>query len=151
MLHTADWNLPLTPQVLYTLVNVVLGVMFPVVGLTIGLLALFFWRRIESKETGWSRPVLAGLSLSALLCVTVGLWVWLVFAAVSQVRYFTPFALIAFIYIVPLALRLLQVLPRWGQVVLQLVSIAPACGLAVLLLQSSPSQEWQEKYGINIA
>ncbi|PYX91964.1 MAG: hypothetical protein DMG67_08390 [Acidobacteria bacterium] len=109
----AEWAPSLTPGLMYWQIRSVLGSVFPCMLAAFAVLAIAYWKRIQDRQANWAPSVLWGMVLSAAVCLTTGVWFWLAFSAISQVRYFTPFPLIAFVCVIPIVLRVLEVMPRW--------------------------------------
>lgn len=97
-------------------------------------------------------PKTLGLLMMAALVWAGGVWYWLVVqAGGSQIRYFFPFALIGFIYLVPMAIQVWQHAKAWARTMILLICILPAVNMACLLIQRNPPVPWQKITGVNIS
>ena len=96
-------------------------------------------------------PKTTGFLLMACLVWAGGAWFWLVVqAGGGQIRYFFPFALIGFIYLVPMAIEV------WWQArfrvrgMILVMCVLPAVNMACLLLLQNPPALWQTVTGVNV-
>ena len=91
-----------------------------------------------------------GHAMAALLCILVGLWFLFAETDASQVRYFLPFGVMAFIFLLPSLLAWLQNLRASISYAAAGAAIAPALMITALLLIRDPSDQWQNAMGINL-
>lgn len=90
-----------------------------------------------------------GAAVAATLCLVSGLWFWLTQTEVSQIRYFLPFATMAFVLLVPAVLHWAQSLSAKTHRAVVAVAVAPALLTAVLLVTPAPAG-LQNALGINL-
>jgi len=93
-------------------------------------------------------PETIGFLMMACLAWVGGGWYWLVVqAGGNQIRYFFPFALIGFIYLVPVAVQVWRHAKIRGRATILAICILPAVNLTCLLLQQDPPALWQTATG----
>ena len=144
---TASWD-----GIKEVIFHIGLGYLFPVVMLLFTFLIGHNLYRTNTRSAPWSRAVLYALTASSCSVFVFGVWFWIVGSgAVYQIRYFFPFLLMAAVYAVPVIGQVAQQMPRWQQVLLSLLMIAPSVNLALLLADRSPSPEWQKWTGVNLS
>ena len=99
----------------------------------------------------WSKKIHNALLFISLITVLVGVWFWLVFSGgVSQIRYFMPFLFMALILAMPAMLTSVRASPRWTQLVVSAIMLAPAITMGMLLPQQDPPHDWQKWAGVNL-
>jgi hypothetical protein len=92
-----------------------------------------------------------GAAVAAAFCLVGGIWFWLFATGISQVRYFFPFGVMAFITVVPALVRVLQHLPSSLRFAGAAVMVARTAVITVLLLIPEPPTDWQKLLGINLS
>ncbi len=91
-----------------------------------------------------------GPALAALTCLAGGLWFWLGQTEITQVRYFLPFGVMAFVLLAPPLLAWAQKLKAPMAVAAGAAAIAPTMIITALLISPSQPEEWQRALGINL-
>lgn len=90
-------------------------------------------------------------ALGALLCLAAGLWFWLVEGAATQVRYFLPFGVMAFVLSSP---ALVTAARTWNGpaqfAAAGVVALPSAAVLAMLLFAPHIPSSWQKTMGVNL-
>lgn len=91
-----------------------------------------------------------GSALAASICLGVGIWFWLFATDLSQVRYFLPFGVMAFILVVP-------PLMTWAQTVSPSIALGgaalaavPTLIIGIMLYSPQPSDDLQRAMGVNL-
>jgi len=103
-----------------------------------------FSERIKEYRTALRTAI-----LSAFIYLGFGIWFW-VATTIDSVRYFFPFAFMAIVCTVPLALEAVSNMSRRIKIALGVAAILPVINLALLLGQSKPSVIWQQFAGVNL-
>jgi len=133
----AEYVSRISPGVLGALVIASFGYALPVLTLAAFAVAL---------RPGAHRPA----ACAALICLAVGLWFWLAQTDASQIRYFLPFGVMAFVLLIPALLAWVQTLPPKLAFGGGLASVAPALLITGALFLPAPSQALQRALGINL-
>jgi hypothetical protein len=133
------------------LIHVSLGEMLPLVGAITSVFVILYWRRLVLPRAGSSKPLTGVAVACSLLYLSLGIWFWVAATGVSQVRYFYPFALMAITCILPLAMQIVEKIPRWGKVSFRVLCVFPTVNLALLLGQPNPPLDWQKLTGVNLS
>ena len=146
----AEWSL--APGVLHTLIQTSTGYALPAVALMVIALALL--NRRNARQSGAAAEGIpdSGLMFAALAVLAFGIWFWVSGSGGLYVaRYFVPFAAMAAIYALPVALSAIEALPRWQTVTVRVLCVAPALNLGLLLGLSDPPAVWQKWSGVNLS
>ncbi len=146
----AELNFPLSslPALLYPH----FGIVFPV-SITLLVIAVIKCRkRLEPDVLGWDWGSFFGFALCAVFFLAVGIWFWIFWTGgVNQVRYFSPFALMSVICMVPVFITTLRTLSRTSRVAFRTLSLMAAATLAFLLVQKNPPAQWQLATGLDLS
>ena len=109
------------------------------------------WRS-SPGDFPWPRSLLAGLVLGSAVTLAVGAWFWIVgTGGITQIRYFTPFVLVAAIFAIPAILTTVRAMPGWAMGIVSVLMLAPIVNLGMLLAQRDAPIEWQKWTGVNLA
>ena len=141
-----EW-LALTPSILHAMIHTSTG--YP---LLFGVLAVWLppivrWRRDDSLPPACDKPMLVGLSATALIATVIGAWFWIFKTSGSQVRHFYPFALIVLIASLPLAQWHLTRLSGTQLVTVRTALVLHFLTIGTLLSQVVPPIELQRRIG----
>ncbi len=91
-----------------------------------------------------------GAAGAALLSLVAGSWFWLGQTDATQIRYFLPFGVAAFILLVPALLRWAEAARHRATYIGAGITVLPTLAVTILLLSPSPPQSWQRAMGINL-
>ena len=92
-----------------------------------------------------------GAAIAAGLCLVIGVWFWIVVTGLSQVRYFLPFGVMAFIVVEPSLLLRTRSLPSMIRIGFAAVILTPTVGVTLLLLHPQPPLAWQRLLNVNLS
>ncbi len=88
---------------------------------------------------------------TALFCFLVGIWFWLIETEVNQIRYFLPFVVMAFIFLLPPLMKWLEGLePEIVYTFAGAIILPTAVITAFLLSPIPPPYRWQWHAGISL-
>jgi len=132
----AESHTPLTADLLSLLVHYEFGLIIPA-ALLIGLTAAI-----------WTKPG-HGAAIAAVTALAGGVWLLLVDTDPSTLRYFAPFAVMAFIAVTPTLMFTVQRLSPLGTGAVAFAAVVPTLLLTtVLVVQAGP--RWQDVAGIRL-
>jgi len=128
---------PLTLPFIDSLVRTCFGYAMPIIVL-IGFL------------TAMRNRIGIGAAVAALVSLLVGLWLWLGQTEANQIRYFLPFGVVAFIFLLPSLMSWLQSLKPVIAYAVAGAAAAPTLVVTTLLLMPAPSDLWQFRMGVSL-
>ena len=110
----------------------------------------YFWKMPDIPPK--SKMVFAGFAVASVITLLFGIWFWLIWSGGSIiVRYFIPFLLMTLVFAMPVIMVALRPLQIQSRAILIVAMLAPAVNLGILLVQRTPSLEWQRWSGLNLA
>jgi hypothetical protein len=146
-----EWALPPAAWALTLLWGIRAGVGFALPLVALVIIALALVNRGKATAERHAGMLKRALALAASATLAFGMWFWFWGAGgLFGVRYFVPFAAMAAIYGLPLALGALEKMPRRQNLLVQVFCVLPALNLALLLVQREPPDAWQEWSGVNL-
>jgi hypothetical protein len=126
------------------------GSFLPLSLIVLGIATILYWKRLDPVNLGWGPSVFGSLLFSSIFFVVAGIWLLLWSGGIDQIRYFSPFALMAIICMVPLFSAVMKNLGAGLRVVLCSLSVLAAANLALLLAAKDPGVKWQAASGVNL-
>lgn len=134
----SEYAVTLDFHLLHTMIAISLGKVVPLV-ICAGIISALF------------APRERGLAAAAILCLAVGIWFWLVETGPTIVRYFLPFAIMAFVLVAPSIVHRMQSLSTAASIVIAAVLLTPTSVVTLLLLTPQPSIAWQRALDVNLS
>lgn len=132
-----EYNSQITVGLLGALMRASFGYVLPLLVL-LGLIAAF------------SDRLNRGAASAALVSLVAGLWFWLGLTDATQIRYFLPFGVAAFILLVPALVHWAQSTQSRTAYIAASIAVLPTLAVTVLLLSPAAPEPWQRALGVNL-
>ncbi len=132
-----EYNAPFDGAILFDLVRMSMGFVMPAT-ILLGLV------------TALRSPNERGFGLSVLACLVGGIWFWIFKTEASQIRYFLPFAVMAYVLLVPALVRWAEGLPRKAFIGILGLAVLPTAIVTVFLLVQHIPDGVQRLAGVNL-
>lgn len=115
-----------------------------------GLFAILYWKKSGRLSQTWSKSLLRRTIIAAFVNLAVGIWFWIEGSGgQTEIRYFSPFALMFIIWLFPLIMNTTAKMRRYTVFFFRLFCLLPAFNIILILATPNPSVAWLKATGVN--
>jgi len=126
------------------------GFFLPLSLILLSIAMILYWKRLDPVSLGWGPAVFGSLLFSSVFFFVTGIWFLIWSGGIDQIRYFSPFALMAVICLVPVFTAIMKEMAPRMRIILWALSFVAAANLAFLMIVKDPPVEWQVATGVNL-